>query len=282
MYRIFLILVFSTLLSAELINGVSVVVKGEIVTLEDVNREMKASGVNQKSAIEILIRKKLEELEIQERKISVTTADIYADIKQIATANNLSVEDFYNAVRESNGLTSEQLKEKTREKLLSQRLYSSIAYMAASEPSEDEIKEYYELHKDKFMHPNSFDVTIYSSPDKTALQKKIASPMFLSKTVKIEETKLFYDNISPQLARLLEETKPSTFTQIIQDSKNGFISIYLKSMEKPKESSAQIYKDKISNLIVNTKREQVLGDYFAKLKNNSDIKIIRETTQDVK
>ncbi|MBE0513986.1 peptidylprolyl isomerase [Sulfurimonas sp.] len=276
MYKIFLSLFFSVMLSAELINGVSVVVKGEPITLYDVKEEMRISRVDADTATNNLIRKKLEEAEISERKISVSSSEVYDDIKKTASANKMSIDELYEAVRNSNGLTSSEFKERTKEKILSQKLYSAIAYSSIDTPSDDELREYYELHKEEFLRPSAFDVTIYSSKNKNALEKKITIPMFYSDEIKADEQLLEYERISPELARLLENTKSNTFTPVVSEPNGSYVSFYLKEVKAPSSVEFESVKNQIANMIASQKREQVLSDYFARLRNSADIKIIRE------
>jgi hypothetical protein len=276
MYKIFLSLFFGALLSADLINGVSVVVKGEAITLRDVKEEMRISNVDAATATDILIRKKLEVAEIDERKISVTTSEVYDDIKKVAAANKMSIDEFYEAVRNSNGLSSAEFKEKTKEKILSQKLYSAIAYSSAEPPSEDEIKEYYELHKDEFSRPTAFVAIAYTSKERELLQKKINTAIFHSDEIKIEQQTLPYDRISPELAGLLEKADVNSFTPIIMDNKGSFVTFYIKEIQKPSKTAYEDVKAQIENMIMGQKREQVLSDYFARLKGNADIQILRK------
>lgn len=276
MYKIFLSLFLGAALGAELISGVSAVVKGEAVTLYDVKEEMKISKVNADTAIDNLIRKKLEAIEIAERKISVTSSDVYDDIKKVAAANKMSIDEFYEAVRNSNGLTSAEFKERTREKLLSQKLYSSIAYSSIDTPSEDEAKEYYLLHKDEFLHPTAFRVIIYSSNNRADLEKKVSIPMFHSDGIKMDEQLLEYNKVSPELSRLLENTQVNSFTPVVADPNGSYVSFYLKEVHSPSSIEYESVKNEIMNQIMSQKREQVLSDYFARLRNSADIKIIRE------
>ncbi len=276
MYKIILVLLMGTLLSAEMINGVSVVVKGEAITIRDVKDEMQLSKVNATNATDILIRKKLEAAEIQERKITVDVSEVYDDIKKVSALNKMSVDEFYDAVRESNGISSAEFKEKTREKLLSQKLYSAIAYSSMSMPDEDELKEYYQLHKGDFSRPKAFSVIIYSSANEDALRKKITTPMFISDEVKVEEREIPYDTISPELAKLLEKTEDKSFTPVIMDQKGSHMSFYMVEAKKPQASSYEDVKNQISNAVMGQKREQALSEYFARLRGNADIQIVRE------
>ncbi len=275
MYKIVLICLFVISLNASLVDGVAVVVKGSAITLWDLKKEMLLSKVDAKRATDVLIRRKLEELETKERKISVSSGEVYDDLKKTAARNKMSLSDFYDAVRNSSGLSSTELKAKVRERLLSQKLYSAIAYSSISVPSEVEIEEYYELHKEDFAHPSAFKVVIYAAKDKARLQEKIDNPMFFSPDVQTNEQTLPYDRITPELASLLQRTPQNSFTPVIPNGKGGFMSFYVKDIESAKELGLDSVKNQIVNLIMATKREQILGDYFARLRHNADIKIIR-------
>jgi len=276
MYKIILTFFFASLLNAEIYDGVAIVVKDKAITLLDIQTEMKLSKIDSKKASDILIRQKLEEVEIDERKIKVNSSEVYDDIKKMASRNNMNISDFYDAVRESNGLTSTEFKAKIKQKLLSQKLYQAIAYTSLSEPSEIEIEEYYELHKSNYKHPASFTVIIYDSKDRNALQTKVDNPMFYSPSILTNEQVLPYGKISPELAGLLEKTSLNSFTNVIPNGKGGFMSFYMKSIESAKEGGLESVKRQIVNSIMAEKREQVLGDYFARLRHNAEINVIRE------
>lgn len=275
MYKTFLALFLVASLNAQMVDGVSVVVKDEVITLYDVKKEMELSGVSAKVASDSLIRKKLELLEVKKRKIKVSATEVYEDIKKTAGANNLSVSGFYEVVRDKNGLTSSELKQKVRERLLSKKLYNAISYSALKEPSAEAVDEYYKLHKDKFINPEKFKVVIYKSKNKSRLIEKVQNPMFHSPEISSTEKDLFFNKISPSLASLLQKTAPNSFSEIVPDSKGFFMSFYLKEISKSKTLPLEKVKNQVMNMILEDKREQVLSDYFSRLRHNADIKTIR-------
>ncbi len=275
MLKILLLSLITMALSAQVYDGVAVVVKNKAITLLDITKEMEASKIDAKKATDLLIRQKLEEIETKERKITVSNSEVYDDIKKTAERNNMNISEFYEAVRESSGLSSQEFKKKIKQKLLSQKLYAAIAYSSMKEPSEDEIKEYYELHKDNYEHPASFTVIIYQAKDKAKIQEKIDNPMFYSPEIATNEQVLPYNRISPELAGLLEKTPLNHFTAVVPDGKGDYMSFYIKEIESAKESGLDGVREQIINSIMGDQREQVLGDYFARLRHNADINIIR-------
>lgn len=275
MYKYLLSIMCVISLSAEMVDGVAVVVKEKAITLYDIKKEMRDSSVDMRVATNNLIRQKLEEIEIKNRNISVTPTEVYDDIKDTAQKNNMSVSQFYEAVLNSSGLNSEELKDKVKQKLLSTKLYSAIAYSHISEPSNDEIEEYYKLNKASFTHPSAFTAVIYQSNDKAMLAEKIQNPMFNAAEVSATEQTLPYDRISLELAKLLESTPINGFTSIVPNAQGGFMSFYIKEIHSAQAGGVESVKNQIINTIVSQKREQVLSDYFARLRDNADIKMIR-------
>jgi len=275
MYKYLITLVSGVALSANMLAGVAIVVKDEAITLRDIKKEMEVSNVSKEMAINTLVRQKLEESEIQTRKISVSNTEVYDDIKQTAQRNNMSVGQLYEAALNANGISSNELKIKVKQKLLAQKLYNSIAYSQASRPTENELKEYYDLHKESFSHPSSFTTVIYQTTDQNALVKKIENPMFYAPQIKTQEQELRYERISPELASLLQKTAVNTFTPIVPDAKGGYMSFYVKAIKGVQDLGFEKMRGQIENEILSKKREQVLGDYFARLKENAEINILR-------
>ena len=275
MRKIVLPLFLTLSLWAKTTGGIAVIVQDQPITTYDIQKEMQLTHFDEVKVTQLLIRHKLEESELQKRGLEVTSGDVYAEIQSIAGRNNMSVSKFYELLREKNGLNSTEFREKIKERLLSQKLYNSIAYGNIKQPSNDEIEEYYQLHKEQFSHPISFTTTIYGSKSSDRLQEKVNNPMFYAPDISSSEQTLYYDKIAPQLASLLAKTAPQTFTPVVPDGRGGFMSFYIQSVENAKDDSSVAVHEEILNTIMSQKREKVLGDYFAKLRHNADIKIIR-------
>jgi len=276
MYKLFLSLVFVVSLNAELIDGLAIVVKGQGITLLDIKKEMQLSHIDAKIASDVLIRKKLELSEILEKRITVSSSDVYDEINKMAQRSKLTINQFYEAVRNSSGISSTQLKRKIRERLLSQKLYASIAYSSVSKPSASDILDYYNLHKSQFSHPNSFDVVVYTSTNQNLLEQKKQNFMFYSPKISTQDKTFVYDEISLQLAKLLNNTKLNHFTKTMPNGQGQYVSFYIKNTKGIKTTPLSSASNQISNQIMSQQREQVLSDYFNRLRVNADIKILRE------
>jgi len=275
MYKIFFLFFLISSLNAQIYDGVAIVVKDKAITLMEIEQTMQSLKVDAKAASDILIRQALEGIEREKRHISVTSTEVYDDIKKTAARNKLNVSQFYKAVRESNGLSSAQIQEKVKQKILSQKLYGDIAYSSITPPNESEVQEYYEMHKTEYQHPAEFTVVVYRSKDKARLQEKINNPMYYAPDIQTQEEVLPYSKIPPQLANLLSKTKLSSFTQIVPDGQNSFMSFYLKEVSDIEEASMESVKNQIMNTIMGSKRESVLSNHFARLRQNTEIITLR-------
>jgi len=236
---------------------------------------MKEHNIPQEQAIEMLERKKLEEMEIKERHITVSKQEVFEDIQRMAEQNHLSVIELYQAIQSSQGLSEKKLKEKIKEKILHQKLYNAIAFSHLEQPSDEEIEEYYKLHKDEFITPSTFTVIVYSATDQSRLQEKIDNPMFYAPDVHSEERLLEASKMNPRLAELLDKTPLNSFTQIIPSPNGGYMSFYLKEKGSSSAPDLEAIRPQISNALMGQKRETILKDYFDRQKLNADIKVIR-------
>jgi len=275
MYRVILVLMLVVSIEAKMIDAVAVVVQNQAITLYEIKEEMKLQKVDEKRATAILIRQKLELAEIKNRNISVDTADVYEDIVKTAKQNHMNVEQFYDAIRNSSGLTSTQVKKKVKQKLLTQKLYTDISYASMYKPSQTEIEDYYKLHIKEFSQPDGFDVVIYTSKDKNLLNTKLSNPMMLIDGVQMKAQTLHTDVISTQLTRLLNDTKVDSFTPILPNGIGGYMSFYLTKILDIKTIPLEKVKNKIINMIMFKTRQQILDDYFARLKLSAEITKVR-------
>jgi len=276
MKKLLLLTLLPIFLYAELIDGIAILVKNDPITLYEVKKaQTEMSGVEQAKVIDTLIRKKLEEQESKERGITASAAEVYSDIEKMAQQNNMSVMQLYDAMQSARGLNEKEFKAKISDRILNQKLYNAIAFSNLSEPTEIEEEEYYYLHIDKFTHPQSYNVAIYSSKNREALETKISNPMFYSPEVTSEEATLEYKSINPRLAQILSETEVSHFSPLLPSPDGGHMSFYVKDKLNTTTQPQEEVKAQITSSIMADKREQVLKEYFARLKLNADIEILR-------
>jgi hypothetical protein len=267
-------LLFTFALSAP-IGGVAVLVKNSPITLYEVTQEMKQSGTDATKSADALIRKKLEQLEAQEKKIAVTSTEVKEEMERMAKQNNLTIEQFLDAMKTARGINESDLKAKIEESIRGQKLYSSIAMTKMAQPTPVEEADYYQLHLDEFSHPDSYDVTTYIANSSEILNEKIEDPMRNVPNILVKDEHIPAKNINPQLAQILNKIEVGKFGPILPNGKDSFVSFYMKDKQNLVTENLETVRPQIANMIMGEKRNQVLNDYFTRLRLSADIKVIR-------
>ncbi|HEX5671017.1 MAG TPA: peptidylprolyl isomerase [Sulfuricurvum sp.] len=257
------------------VGGVAVLVKNSPITLYEITQEMKQSGADATKSADSLIRKKLEQLEAQEKKISVTPSEVKEEMERMAKQNNLTTEQFLDAMQTARGISESDLKAKIEESIRGQKLYSSIAFSKMAQPTPAEEAEYYQLHLDEFSHPDSYDVTTYVAKSAEILQSKIDDPMRDVPNISTKDENIPAKNINPQLAQILNKIEVGKFGPILPNGKDSFMSFYMKDKQNLVTENLDSVRPQIDNMIMGEKRNQVLNDYFTRLRLSADIKILR-------
>jgi predicted transcriptional regulator len=269
-----LFLLFTALLS-QTIDGVAIMVKNSPITLYEIRQEMELSKATPAQSVDTLIRKKLEQLEAVEKKISVSPTEIQEELERMAKLNHFTVDQLFEAMKTSSGLDKEQAKEKIKENLLGQKLYSSIAFSKMGQPGALEEEEYYQLHLNEFSRPESYEVTTYSSSSREALESKIENPMLNVANIDTKEESLPSKSINPQLVGMLNKIDIGSFGPIFPNGKDKFMSFYMNNKANIIIENIDSVRSQIDNMIMSEKRNQVLNDYFTRLRLSADIQIIR-------
>jgi len=262
-------------LQAKIVDGVAILVKEEPITLYAITQKMTENRLTQAQAVDALIREKLEAEEIAQRNLSVSATELQERIAQIAGQNNMTTSQLYDAVWKSEHLGRGAFEDKLKQTMLTQKLYSAIAMANMEEPGEEEMREYYRLHADKFSHPETFDVTVYHAPAQGELQRKMENPMLMLPEVTTQDASLPYAKLEPQLAALLVQTKIGAFTPILTDPKGGYLSFFIRNESLPIMQPFETVKMQVQEQMMGDAREQTLKDYFNRARLNAEITILR-------
>lgn len=273
---ILLLTLLSFALHAEMIDGVAILVKEDPITLYDITQEMEHGNLTRKEAIDALIRKTLESQEITQRQLHVEPSEVFKEIKTMAQQNNMTTSQLYDAMLRIRGLDETAFKAKIKENLLNKKLYDAIAFSKIDRPSDVDVEEYYRLHINEFNFAETFSILIYSAASQQLLQEKIANPMLYNPEIHSESATLEYAKLNPQLAQLLSQTNLNQFTPIIPSQNNQFMTFFVQ--EKSGQTTMELDKvrNQVEGAIMNERRISVLNDYFARLRMNADIKILRK------
>ena len=84
-----------------------------------------------------------------------------------------------------------------------------------------------------------------------------------------------FAKINPQLAQILNKIPNGSFGPILPNGKNGFMSFYMRDKINVVTENVDSVRPQIDNMIMGEKRNQVLNDYFTRLRLSADIKVLR-------
>ena len=269
-------LLFTPLLFADVIGGIAITIDDETITLYEIRQEQEITKQSVKKTVDMLIRSKLEKIEAKKRHIKISNQDVLDDLKKMADQNNMTLPQLFEAMSSARNLSESQTKEKTKEKLLKQKLFNAVAMADMEEPTDEEVQEYYDLHLNEYQAPKSIDAIVYSSNDKSALQQKVSNPMMHLPQVKMENTHIETAKINPRLAELLIKTEDSHFTPVLpQGGTSGHMAFYILSKNDINTPPLELIRPQVENKIMEDNREHILNDHFQRMRVNADIKILR-------
>ena len=163
----------------KVINRIIAVVNGEIITSYDLDKEVKnfrfyseqSSQTYKQIDPRFLLQKLIDEILLKEEanrlKINVSDEEVNKRIELIKQRQNLSDEEFKKLL-EKNNMTLDELRDKIRTSIKISRLLNLMVYDKIIITS-DEIKQYYESHKELYNTSKKVRLKIIVTDDKNKL-----------------------------------------------------------------------------------------------------------------
>jgi parvulin-like peptidyl-prolyl isomerase len=231
-------------------------------------------SMSKKAAIEALIKDRLEKSAINRANITVTDSEVDVQIRQIAQRRGLSKEQMI-SVLSKKGLTWESYKEQLKTEIKKKKFFQMNIASTISKPTDNDLKLYYEIHKDKFSSDSVAQISMiaYASGSSKKLLESINNPMKKVNGVKQEPLLASSNEMNPALFKIIQQTPEGSFTKPINTGR-GFVAYYVKS----KSSSAGGFESVKNRVAMQWMQEEQIKagrNFFNKLKSNADIKVIR-------
>jgi len=259
---------------ASLIGAISITVENEPITLYEIKSFSEKNNISTKESVDTLIQRRVEDIEIKKLGIIVSPYDIDKKMKEIAKQNNLDLESFVKALQ-IQGIDEKTVRYDIEEQLKREILYKRVSSSKLKKPEEDELKRYYDIHKDEFNMPTKIELIEYISPRKDALELQKRQPMVNMPNISVKSKTLELKSINPQLAQLLAQTPDGSFTPVLNlGNQSGMFFIQKKS--NIQNISFDMAKQQIFAKVMKEKEQAVLIEYFEKKKSETTIKIIRK------
>ncbi len=262
---------------AQVIDAIAIDVNGEPITTLEIQAVQQKQKISKKAAIEALINHRLEKGVIESSNIVIDKAEVDMKINQIAQSRGMSIEQM-KKILTSKGLTWETYKEQLTMELKKERFFRQHIASSISQPSEEELKVYYETHKDKFDGASSaiqMSLVAYSSNSSLKLKEAIKTPMRKTQGVEQKPILASSNNMNPQLFKLIQNTPQGSFTKPINTGK-GFVAYYVKSKGGGQgQSGFASVRNTVVMQWLQEERIKAGNDFINKLKSDANIRIIR-------
>ncbi len=271
---LFVLLLIKLSLYAGLVDGVSVVVNNTPITLYEIKKFSIEHKLPIKKAVEVLIRKKLENNLIKKYDLQATDIEINDEIEKISSNANMSILDFENYLMDK-GIDFDVYKRDLAKKIVKEKLYKKIISGKIKRATPKELKEYYDKNIELYSIPQMVEVTQYNAKDKGALEDLTKNPMLNSSNITKKDIVFKADKINPKLLYILQQAKEGSFTPILT-LKDGFTTFYIKRKINVKPIPFEKVKNAIFADIMNKREKDIIKSYFDKLISEANIKILRE------
>lgn len=301
--------------SAEIVDRIVAVVNDDIITLFELNRlfepyadkikergypleeESKVLFKTREDILNQLIEQKITDQEIKRFKISISEKEIDQTIERIKEANYYTDEDLRAALAKD-GLTIEEYRKQVKEQILRKRLVN-LKVTSKIVITKEDIKSYYETHKDKYGGENKYHLrniimkvsTLVDEKEKLEVKARMdevyaklkAGQSFETMAMTYSESLaseggdlgLFgLDELSLQLQKAIKGMKAGGFTPVLYTDQGYqilFVQEIVNTPGKPLEEVSPEIERILFNDIVDNKFQSWLED----LRKQSHIKIIK-------
>ncbi len=271
-FLVFMLIV--TPIFSKTIGAVALTVNSNPITVYEIQKLSTQKKISKEDAVNSLIQEKIEQEQIQKLGIFATPDEIKARIAEIAKQNNLSKAEFEKALQKE-GKSISSLKKDIEKVIKKEKLYQKILEGKMKRPTEDEMKNFYEEHKQEFTIPGKIKIQEYTSKDPKALQAIQMRPMLMLPNVNITTKILNPKETNPKLFQFLLQTPTKTFTPIVNLGQN-MAMFFILEKSKPVTASFDQVKQNIFVQLMKEQEQANLISYFEKKKSEANIKVIRK------
>lgn len=264
----------ASILYAQNIGGIAMIVENEPITIYDINQAMKQLNTKDKQkAIAFLVDDRIQTSEAKKFGIQVSNFELKKKLDQIAKSNNTDINGLQVKI-EKDGFDFENFKKQIRKDLQKEKLYQSIMQNAKINTDDETLKHFYETNIDKFSTFSNVDLVVYNSSNPELLQKLLNNPMYKNSQIKSKAISLNASSIDPRLLALLNNTKVGNFTPIL-NGENTYIIYFVKEKYGKNPIEFDLIKDQIANAYTINQKEQALKNHLDKIRANAHIEELR-------
>jgi len=306
MRKVFFIFIFALaapIYAANVVEEIVARVGSEIITKSDLEHEQKRLydelsrryqgselddqyAQQKKALLEFIINQKLLEQRAAELHLNVDD-DVNAAIKRLREESNIPNDAALQEALKQEGSTVTELREDFRRRIIQQRILWNHVQGKVN-ITEDEIKNYYEQHKNEFMTEPKTKIRRYTVMDENTSReelkteadnilaelragKEITADSFPHFKIDdpVEYTK---EDIDPKIASLLDETKVGEYSEPLEIT-SGFSILKVEEKKEPELIAMEEARSKIYNQLLQSRAEKYQKSFMEDLRKQNYVVI---------
>ena len=259
-----------TFLEAKMVDGIAIIVEGEPITTAEIRAIQTQLSVSKKQASDLLIQDRLQQSAMN--TITIDESEIDNKIATIAAQNNLTVPKMQHILKEQ-GTSWSKYRSSIRNAMKKETFFREKIATTIQEPSLDELKLYYNNHKNEFVTPSTIRLIEYSAPTEKAIKHFLQTKN--KKGIKSRTLTKKAKEMNPTLLSTILQTQDSSFTRPF-NAGDKYISYKVLSKKGKVTIPFDAAQEAVAARWKQAQQSKALKDYFEKLKTNADIQYIRK------
>ena len=258
-----------TFAHAKIIDAIAVVVEGEPITTAEIRAIQTQMSVSKKEATDLLIQDRLQKSAMKD--IAIDEAVIDEKISGIAAQNNLTVPKMQKILKEQ-GTSWSKYRNSVRDAMKKEKFFQDNVINTIAEPTEDELKLYYNNHKEAFVAPENVSLIEYSASSEQKMKDFLQTKN--TKYVKSKSITKSIQSLNPGLVGTILSTQDGSYTRPL-NAGDKYISYKVLSKNGQITMPYEAAQGAVAARWKQTQQTKALKDYFEKLKTNADVQYIR-------
>jgi parvulin-like peptidyl-prolyl isomerase len=265
-----LIVLLSTFSSAKMMDAIAMIVEGEPVTTSEIQALQSRANLSKQQAIDLLIQDRLQKAAM--KNIIIPEDEIDKEISRIAGQNGLSVAKMQKLL-EKQGIKWSKYRKTIREALKKRHFFKEKVAPSIPMPSDEELHQFYENHREEFVIPAAIRVIEYSAPSEAQLKDYISTGK--KKGIQHKKMTKRTADMNPALMGMLLQTPVGSFTKPM-NAGVAFIAYKVLDKSGKRQMPFESAKPVITARWRQQQQERAVKDYFQKMRTEANIKIIRK------
>ena len=259
-----------TFLEAKMVDGIAIIVEGEPITTAEIRAIQTQLSVSKQEASSMLIQDRLQQAAMKD--IDIDEAVIDSKISGIAAQNNLTVPKMQKILKEQ-GTSWSKYRSSIRHAMKKEKFFKEKVISSIPEPSQDELKLYYNNHKDEFLSPASLSLIEYSASTESKMKDFLQTKK--KKGIKSRSVTKKTKDLNPTLLGNILQTQDGSYTRPF-NAGDKYISYKVLSKNGKVTMPFEAASGAVAARWKQQQQGKALKDYFEKLKTNADVQYIRK------